>query len=380
MSISDEEFHSLVAAWRANPDASVVAEAVQLAAHSPVRRALIKALGLEEHKLNDAVGGTREVDTSAMKAELSDQGASDGSNVISLSTLKHGGSSAQEAVSLDDVGGLEPVKTQLRRKLLDPLQHPGLFQKFKRRSGGGILLYGPPGCGKTMVVKAVANEANVRLIEVQAAEVLDSQMGASERKLAAAFSEARAIRPCILFFDEVEALSGRRAVGSDFKAGLVSSFLTAFDGLADRNNGVLVLAATNTPWAIDTAFRRPGRFDRTLFVPPPDRSAREVILLSQLRNRPTADDVRIDELAMLTSGFSGADLVNVVETAIDLVIGDCIKSLGREQIEMHHIVAAIGEVQPSVTEWLGIARNYAKYSNEGGTYNEVLAFLDRHAA
>jgi SpoVK/Ycf46/Vps4 family AAA+-type ATPase len=380
MSVSDDEFHALVAAWRANPDAEVLAEAVQLAAHSPVRRALVKALSLEQIKPTDDLAGAGDECPNATSTGVGNQAAFERGNVIALATLRQGRTSVQEVVSLEDVGGLEAVKTQLRRKLLDPLQHPGLFQKFKRRSGGGILLYGPPGCGKTMVVKAVANEADVRLIEVHAAEVLDGQVGASERKLAAAFAEARASRPCILFFDEVEALAGRRAVGSDFKAGLVSSFLTAFDGLADRNNGILVLAATNTPWAIDPAFRRPGRFDRTLFVPPPDRSAREVILRSQLRNRPTATDVAIGELATVTSSFSGADVVNLIETTIDLVIEDCIKSGGGEQIEMRHFRAAIREVQPSVTEWLAIARNYAKYSNEGGTYNEVLAFLDRHAA
>jgi transitional endoplasmic reticulum ATPase len=380
VAISDKDFQELVRALRDDPASELLTEAVRSAADTAARRALVRAFGLfatdsdqetadrssEPPASTDALDTEEEVDRTA-------------ANVVNLRRTRPGLQALSGVIGLDDVGGLESVKTQLRRKLLDPLKHPGLFQKFRRRTGGGILLYGPPGCGKTMVVKAVANEANVRLIEVRAAEVLDCAVGISEKKLAAAFAEARASKPCILFFDEVEALAGRRSVGSDFKAGLVSSFLTAFDGLADQNNGILVLAATNTPWAVDTAFRRPGRFDRTLFVPPPHREARESILRSQLEDRPSSG-VRVDELVAGTSGFSGADLVNLVETAVDIAIADCIRSDAPERLGMQHLLAAMDEVQPTTTEWLATARNYAKYSNEGGAYNEVLTFLDRHAA
>jgi SpoVK/Ycf46/Vps4 family AAA+-type ATPase len=378
--ISDREFQELVRALRDDPGSEILAEAVRAEACTTVRKALVRALRLPGLDAEPAgIPGDAEPPGPA-DAPLADEATEAAAgNVINLAGLRPGLRGPGGPIGLDDVGGLEPVKTHLRRKLLDPLKHPGLFQKFRRRSGGGILLYGPPGCGKTMVVKAVANEANVRLIEVRAAEVLDCAVGISEKKLAAAFAEARTSKPCILFFDEVEALAGRRSVGSDFKAGLVSSFLTAFDGLADHNNGILVLAATNTPWAVDTAFRRPGRFDRTLFVPPPDREARESILRSQLHDRPSRG-VRIGELVANTPGFSGADLVNLVETAVDFAIEECIRAEGVERLEMQHFVAAIDEVRPTTTEWLAIARNYAKYSNEGGAYNEVLAFLDRHAA
>lgn len=322
-------------------------------------------------------GGNVTADDAGGKAAAIVNGSA---KVVQLASRREGLSPRMDSVTLKDVGGLDPVKTQLRRRLLDPLSHPGLFQKFKRRSGGGILLYGPPGCGKTMVVRAVANEANVRLIKIEAAEILDAAVGISEKKIAASFAEARMSKPSILFFDEVEALAGRRSTGSDFKAGLVSSFLTAFDGLADQSDGILVLAATNTPWAVDNAFRRPGRFDRTLFVPPPEREARDTILRSLLEKRPLAVGVDVPALATATPGFSGADLLNLVETAIDIAIQECLRGDGGEMLEMRHLMAALEEVFPTTLEWLATARNYAKYANEGGTYREVLDFLDRNAA
>ena len=371
MELSDEEFEALLQALRANPDSPTLAEAAAAAADTVLRRALLKALRLPR--------GTDEAAAGA-PPEAGDDSPG-GGTVIEMARHRPVPSLAESApLRLEEVGGLEPVKQQLRRRLLDPISHPGLFRKFRRRSGGGLLLYGPPGCGKTMVVKAVAAEAGVRLVKVEAAEVLDGVVGLSEKKLTAAFAEARRSRPCVLFFDEVEALAGRRSMGTDFKAGLVSAFLTAFDGLASENDGVLVIAATNTPWAVDTAFRRPGRFDRTLFVPPPDRGARESILRTLLRQRPTADDVATEALAAATSGFSGADLVNLVETAIDVAIEQCIQAGAEERIAMRHLLAAVDEVRPTTLEWLATARNYAKYANEGGAYQEVLDFLARHAA
>jgi SpoVK/Ycf46/Vps4 family AAA+-type ATPase len=375
MSLSDDEFDELLQAQRANPSSVALKQALWAAADTNLRKTVLKALQLERP---DA-GSDRQ--PASARATAGPARAADDPKVISLAQRRGAaGLSSTPELGLTDVGGLEAVKTQLRRKLLDPLKHPGLFQKFKRRSGGGILLYGPPGCGKTMVVKAVASEAGLRLIRVEAADVLDCAVGVSEKKLAASFAEARMSKPCILFFDEIEALAARRSTGSDFRAGLVSSFLTAFDGLAEQNEGILVIAATNTPWAVDTAFRRPGRFDRTLFVPPPDRSAREAILRSLLAQRPACEDVAVAEIAAATSGFSGADLVNLVETGIDLAIEECIRLDAEERLAMRHLLDAREEIEPTTLEWLATARNYARYADEGGTYKEVLAFLDRHAA
>jgi SpoVK/Ycf46/Vps4 family AAA+-type ATPase len=280
----------------------------------------------------------------------------------------------------DDVGGLDEVKAQVRRKIIAPLEKPGLFEKFRRKSGGGVLMYGPPGCGKTLLARATAGEAGATFTAVQITDILDMYIGESERRLAEAFAEARERRPSVLFFDELEALAARRHYGAqDHKASMVSTFLNEFDGANASNEGVLVLAATNVPWAIDSAFRRPGRFDRVLFVPPPDRPARLAILKGLLRDRPVAPGLKLESLAEGTTGYSGADLRNLVETAVDLAIeessaGDLIQPVSRR-----HLDAARAEVRPTTAEWLSTARNYVRYGNEGGIYDDVARFLDQHA-
>ena len=158
----------------------------------------------------------------------------------------------------------------------------------------------------------------------------------------------------------------------------MSQFLSELDGFSRNNAGVLVLGATNVPWDIDPAFRRPGRFDRVLFVPPPDREARERILRILLDSRPTDGDLDIPFLAKHSSGFSGADLMNLVETGTDEAIEASLTS-GREvPIRSEHIRAALEQIKPTTTEWLGTARNYARYANEAGHYDEVLEFLQKH--
>jgi SpoVK/Ycf46/Vps4 family AAA+-type ATPase len=150
------------------------------------------------------------------------------------------------------------------------------------------------------------------------------------------------------------------------------------DGFAQNNRGVLILGATNVPWEIDSAFRRPGRFDRVLFVPPPDREARASILKLHLAQRPAAADVNLAPLAQGTSGFSGADLEFIIETAADYAIADSIDAGSEMPITNAHLVRALKDVRPTTIEWLSSARNYARYANEGGQYDEVLAFLAKN--
>ena len=182
-----------------------------------------------------------------------------------------------------------------------------------------------------------------------------------------------------MFFDEIEALAGKRQYTREATSSkLVSQFLSEMDGFIKNNAGVLILAASNVPWAIDPAFRRPGRFDRVLFVPPPDRAARAAILQILLAGRPTAADIDAAALAARTSGFSGADLENLVDTAADRAIAASLEHNSEVPIDQGHLIAALGEIKPTTVEWLTTARNYARYSNEGGQYDEVLDFLRRH--
>ncbi len=284
-----------------------------------------------------------------------------------------------ERITFDDVGGLEGVKKAIRRRIITPFEKPSLFERFRRKVGGGVLMYGPPGCGKTMIARATAGEANATFINVAISDVLDMYIGESERKLVALFERARENAPAVLFFDELEALAGNRKYSRDSNTGkLVSLFLSEMDGFANHNQGVLLIGATNVPWSIDPAFQRPGRFDRVLFVPPPDAPARSTILERQLADRPTESKLPIASLVRSTSGFSGADLANLVETAVDEAIDASLERGEEVLLSAAHLEAARAELRPTTHEWLSTARNYARYSNEGGRYDDVIAFLEKH--
>ncbi|MEM9070826.1 MAG: AAA family ATPase [Myxococcota bacterium] len=284
-----------------------------------------------------------------------------------------------ETVTFADVGGLEDVKKQIERRIILPFKKPSLFRKFKKRSGGGILLYGPPGCGKTLLARATAGECDASFFSVAISDILDTWIGESERKLHAIFEKARSSEPAVLFFDELEALAGKRKFtreGTSSK--LVSQFLAEMDGFTQNNQGVLILGATNVPWAVDGAFRRPGRFDRLHFVPPPDRAARLHILDLQLEGRPVAAKLKAEDFAKQTGGFSGADLSHLVETASDLALEASLDAGIEVPIDRTHLQEALAEVKPTTAEWLTTARNYARYADEGGFYDEVLQFLEKH--
>lgn len=285
----------------------------------------------------------------------------------------------EEKMTFEDVGGLDGIKSAIRKRIILPFQKPSLFQRFRKRVGGGILMYGPPGCGKTLLARATAGECKAQFFNVAISDILDMYIGESERKLHAIFEKARQSRPAVLFFDELEALGGKRQYHREASSSkIVSQFLAELDGFSRNNEGVLVLGATNVPWDIDPAFRRPGRFDRVLFVPPPDRAARERILEILLDERPKTEGLDLRSLAKASSGFSGADLRNLVETAADNAIEDSLEEGEEVPIGSAHLKDAVKEVKPTTREWLTTARNYARYANESGHYDEVLAFLAEH--
>ncbi len=278
-----------------------------------------------------------------------------------------------------DVGGHDTVKKQIHRRIIAPFQKPALFARFRRKAGGGVLLYGPPGCGKTLLARATAGECGARFINVPVTDVLDKYVGEPERKLAAIFEDARRDTPAVLFFDEIEALAGKRGHQStQHEIGVISTFLAELDGFAQNNQGVLILAATNMPWAVDAAFRRSGRFDRLLFVPPPDRDARREILRLQLDGRPVASDLDLDRVVGETAGYSGADLQNLVDTAADYAIEESVTDGAERPIGRDHFAEALREVKATTAEWLTTARNFTKYGNSGGQYDEVAEFLKKY--
>ncbi len=280
-------------------------------------------------------------------------------------------------VNFKDVGGMEVVKDEIRMKIIHPLAHPELYAAYGKKIGGGILMYGPPGCGKTHLARATAGEIKASFISVGISDVLDMWIGSSERNLHELFEQARRNKPCVLFFDEVDAAGGPAGPICGRRRGrhLINQFLSEMDGLDANNDGVLILAATNAPWHVDAAFRRPGRFDRILFVPPPDAPARAAILRILTTGKPVKD-LDYDQVANKTEAFSGADMKAVVDVAIEAKLKQAMKSGGGiPPITTKDLAAAAGSIKPSTRDWFASARNYALYSNQGGTYDDILKYL-----
>jgi len=280
-----------------------------------------------------------------------------------------------EHVAFADVGGLEAVKKAIHKQIILPFQRPDLYERYGRRAGGGVLLYGPPGCGKTLLARATAGECGLPFLNLRMEDVMDPWFGVSEQQLHTAFAEARAAAPCVLFIDELDALaySRRKSQGGGGRA-LVDQLLQELDAIGSDNDGLLVLAATNAPWDVDDALKRPGRFDRVIFVPPPDRDARARILELVLAERPVGavDHARVAKQAVL---FSGADLQGAVDRAVDAVIDEALEAGHDVPIGQAHLERAVSDARPTTADWLRTARNYVEFANDGGRYDDVRGYL-----
>ncbi|MBX3417425.1 MAG: AAA family ATPase [Pirellulaceae bacterium] len=278
-------------------------------------------------------------------------------------------------LKFDEVGGMESVKEQIRVKIIYPITHAEMYAAYGKKVGGGILMYGPPGCGKTFIARATAGEVNSAFMTIGINDILDMWLGNSERNLHEVFQNARRNRPCVLFFDEVDALGASR---SDLRqsAGrqLVNQFLAEMDGVDADNEGLLILGATNAPWHVDGAFRRPGRFDQVVFVPPPDEAARVQILQIHLAGKPS-ENLELKKVAAKTPEFSGADLKAVVDQAVEAKLQQAIKTGRPTPLSTGDLLAAVKQVRPSTKEWFATARNHALYANQGGTYDDILTYL-----
>jgi SpoVK/Ycf46/Vps4 family AAA+-type ATPase len=278
-------------------------------------------------------------------------------------------------LTLADVAGLDEVKKRLEAAFLAPMRNPELRKLYGKSLRGGLLLYGPPGCGKTFIARAVAGELGARFITVSFADLIDMFVGRSERNIHELFEVARRNAPCVVFLDEVDAIGQKRSqLRNTPMRSAVNQLLLELDDVASDNTGVFLLAATNHPWDVDSALRRPGRFDRTLLVLPPDGPAREGVFRYHLRDRPVAG-IDLARLSRLTDGYSGADIAHICETAAERALLDSVQRGEARLIGQADLEAAVGEVRPSLGTWFETARNVALFANEGGAYDDLVAYL-----
>src|SRR5918993_349320 len=271
-----------------------------------------------------------------------------------------------------DIGGLYNIKEELQEAIEWPLKHADLFSKAAIKPPKGILLYGPPGTGKTLLAKAVASTSESNFISIKGPELLSKWVGESEKGIREIFRKARQAAPCIIFFDEIDAIAPTR--GGDFGNShvterVISQMLTELDGLEVLTN-VVVIAATNRPDIIDAALLRPGRFDRLLYVPPPDHESRKQIIQIHTKKKPLADDVNIDNLARKMDGYTGADIAAVASAAVMLSLREHIskykdpkeaeKNAKELKIHMSYFEEAMTKIRPLSAQELDIYKRIAE--------------------
>lgn len=279
------------------------------------------------------------------------------------------------AVTLADVAGLTEVKKHLESTFLAPLRNPELAAAFGQTPGGSLLMYGPPGCGKTFIARAIAGDLGASFIHVTLAELLGKWLGDSEKAIRSVFRNARAAAPCVIFLDEFDALGGRRtsSSGSQTMRAIVTQLLEELDGVSSANEGVYFLAATNRPWDIDPALRRPGRIDRTVLVLPPDEPARAAILAGDLEGKPT-DDVDVARVAAATEGFSGADIAHVVTSALQEALAASMAAGAVIPVTTQALLTAAAGVVPSTTSWFDQVAPVIEYGVDDGTFDQLRAY------
>lgn len=281
-------------------------------------------------------------------------------------------------VKWDDIGGLERAKEELKEVVEWPLKYPDAFTRLRSKPPKGILLFGAPGTGKTMLVKAVANASEANFISIKGPELLSKWVGESERAVREVFRKAKQAAPCIIFLDEIDSIAPVRGAGYDSHVTerVVSQMLTEMDGLEELKE-VIIIAATNRPDIVDPALLRPGRLDRLIYIQPPDKTERKKIATVHLSGKPIGEDVDVDALAERTAGYVGADIAAIVKEAVMSALREFITSgISEEHIEealqnivlkKKHFEAAIKSVKPTVTtkaqeEFEGKVEDFVKYA------------------
>ncbi len=278
-------------------------------------------------------------------------------------------------INLQDVAGLEHVKKRLDLSFLAPIRNPEMAKKYNIKVSSGLMLYGPPGCGKTYIARALAGEVNATFMSIGIDEILDMWVGSSERNLAAVYQEARAKAPAVIFFDEIDALGHKRSgVSSSAVQNTVNQLLMELDGIKSENDGVFTLGATNLPWKVDSALRRPGRFDRSIFVSPPDLLARKKLFEIYLKDRPT-QSIDVDYFVQKTHLHSAADIRQICDFAAEICLEQAMLKGHEVQITNKILKTALKDTSSSILEWFNTAKNFVTFSNSGSTYDDVSDYM-----
>lgn len=278
-------------------------------------------------------------------------------------------------INFAQLGGLSELKKQASIKIIQPFKNPELFKRFKKSAGGGILLYGPPGCGKSYFARAIAGECNAAFYNIGIDQILDMYVGNSEKNIKALFDTARVNRPAVLFIDEIDALGRKRELLRHTNmTSTINAFLAQMDGVESDNENILIIGATNAPWDVDSAFRRPGRFDRVFFIPPPDEEAREEIFRLYLNELPI-EKINLAALATQTLNFSGADICGIVDRVSEAVIEEILQSGEELLITQNDLTEMIENAKPTTMEWFEMAKNVVEYANENGIYDELGVYM-----
>lgn len=280
-------------------------------------------------------------------------------------------------LTFKDIGGLNDLKKEANIKIIQPFKNPELFKRFKKSAGGGILLYGAPGCGKSYFARAIAGECNASFYNIGIEDILDMYVGESEKNIKSLFDTARENRPAVIFIDEIDALGRKRELLKHTSlTTTINAFLAQMDGVESDNEDILIIGATNAPWDVDSAFRRTGRFDRTFFVPPPDFEARVEIFRLYLKDLPIFD-LDFEVLAKLSEDFSGADIKGVVDRVSENIIEEILNSGEDLKISQEDLERVINDTKPTTLEWFSMAKNVVEYANIAGIYDELEAYINR---
>ncbi|MBS3148276.1 AAA family ATPase [Candidatus Woesearchaeota archaeon] len=278
---------------------------------------------------------------------------------------------AKTSLTFADIGGLHKLKEEIRFKIIEPFNNPSVYQYFGKNVGGGIVMYGPPGCGKSLIAEATSNEAGAAFFHVKASDLKGKYVGETEKNIAELFKKARAQAPSIIFFDEFEALGSDRTNSPVHERNSVAQLLTEMDGVGSKNQQILLLAATNEPWSLDSALLREGRFGTTLFIPPPDLDSRKDILKLCLAGKPLAADVSLGELAKKTDKFSGADLKALCEKATDIPLREYFKTKKLRPLTQADFEKALNEVKSVIPLWMRKAEATVKKLGMEETFPDI---------